>query len=169
MKTTTAVLSVLLCVSTGAVPVRAASQVSASPVAVEWKPSETLPTKVARPFYGYLPSGEFVVAGGSDFVDGKKVYRAGIDVRAQDGTWTRVGALPNVVAEGVSCETPKGLFIAGGTDGEKVFSTAALMTEDVLLAGREGAPRTDCSLRQEFVRGAPSRPASSRNVDTSSA
>ena len=100
-----------------------------APVAVEWKPSETLPAKVARPFAGYLADGRFVVAGGSDFEGGKKVYRADIHVREPGGTWTRVGALPYAVAEGVCCETPRGLFIAGGTDGEKVFSTAALMTE----------------------------------------
>ena len=57
----------------------------ASPVAVDWKAGETLPAKVARPFAGFLPDGRFVVAGGSDFVDGKKVYRSGIYARELDG------------------------------------------------------------------------------------
>ena len=50
----------------------------AAPVALDWKAQETMPAKVARPFAGFLPDGRFVVAGGSDFVDGKKVYRSGI-------------------------------------------------------------------------------------------
>ena len=94
----------------------------ASPVAVDWKAGETAPTKVARPFAGFLPDGRFVVAGGSDFVDGKKVYRSGIYARAQDGKWSKVGELPHPIAEGVCCETPFGLFCAGGTDGKTVFT-----------------------------------------------
>ena len=54
----------------------------ASPVAVDWKAGETAPAKVARPFAGFLKDGTFLVAGGSDFVDGKKVYRSGIYARA---------------------------------------------------------------------------------------
>ena len=100
---------------------------SASPVAVEWKESETLPTSVARPFSGFLPDGSFLVAGGSDFVDGKKVYRSGIYARELDGKWSKVGELPRSVAEGVSCETQKGIFCAGGTDGTKVFDDAFLL------------------------------------------
>ena len=94
----------------------------ASPVAVDWKAGETAPAKVARPFAGFLPDGRFVVAGGSDFVDGKKVYRSGIYARELDGKWTKVGELPHPIAEGVCCETPFGLFCAGGTDGETVFT-----------------------------------------------
>lgn len=100
---------------------------SASPVAVEWKESETLPTSVARPFSGFLPDGSFLVAGGSDFVDGKKVYRSGIYARELDGKWSKVGELSRPVAEGVSCETSKGIFCAGGTDGTKVFDDAFLL------------------------------------------
>ena len=94
----------------------------ASPVAVDWKAGETAPAKVARPFAGFLPDGRFVVAGGSDFVDGKKVYRSGIYARELDGKWSKVGELPHPIAEGVCCETPFGLFCAGGTDGETVFT-----------------------------------------------
>ena len=99
----------------------------ATPVEVDWKAGETAPAKVARPFYGFLSDGRFVVAGGSDFVDGKKVYRSGIYARELDGKWSKVGELPRAVAEGVSCETPKGIFCAGGTDGTKVFDDAFLL------------------------------------------
>ena len=78
----------------------------ATPVEVDWKAGETMPAKVARPFAGFLPDGRFVVAGGSYFEGGKKMYSADIAVRELDGTWKKVGELPRVVAEGVSCETP---------------------------------------------------------------
>ena len=39
-----------------------------------------------------------------------------------DGKWSKVGELPHPIAEGVCCETPFGLFCAGGTDGETVFT-----------------------------------------------
>lgn len=94
----------------------------AAPVALDWKAQETMPAKVARPFAGFLPDGRFVVAGGSDFVDGKKVYRSGIYARELDGKWSKVGELPHPIAEGVCCETSKGIFCAGGTDGETVFT-----------------------------------------------
>ena len=100
----------------------------AAPVAVDWKAQETMPAKVARPFAGFLPDGRFVVAGGSDFVDGKKVYRSGIYARELDGKWSKVGELPRAVAEGVSCETPKGLLCAGGADGKDKFSNAFLLS-----------------------------------------
>ena len=103
----------------------------ATPVEVDWKAGETAPAKVARPFAGFLPDGRFVVAGGSDFVDGKKVYRSGICARELDGKWSKVGELPRVVAEGVSCETPKGIFCAGGTDGkDKLFNAFLLSVEN---------------------------------------
>ena len=107
----------------------------ATPVEVDWKAGETMPAKVARPFGGFLPDGTFLVAGGSDFKDGKKVYGADISVRAQDGTWKKVGELPRAIAEGVSCETPNGIFCAGGTDGKEKFSGA------FLLAAENGASR----------------------------
>ncbi len=109
----------------------AAAVSNATPVAVEWKAGETAPTKVARPFAGFLPDGRFVVAGGSDFVDGKKVYSAGIYARELDGKWAKVGELPHSVAEGICCETPKGIFCAGGTDGkDKLFNAFLLSVEN---------------------------------------
>ena len=104
----------------------AASAVAAfaTPVEVDWKAGETMPAKVARPFSGFLSDGRFVVAGGSYFENGKKVYSADIHVRELDGTWNKVGELPHPVAEGVCCETPNGIFCAGGTDGEKTFDEA---------------------------------------------
>ena len=96
----------------------------ATPVEVDWKAGETMPAKVARPFSGFLSDGRFLVAGGSYFENGKKVYSADIHVRELDGTWKKVGELPHPVAEGVCCETPNGIFCAGGTDGEKTFDEA---------------------------------------------
>jgi len=100
----------------------------ATPVAVDWKASEAAPVKVARPFAGFLADGSFLVAGGSDFEGTNKVYRRDVVVRSADGRWAKVGELPRPVAEGVSCETPKGIFCAGGTDGKKVFDDAFLLT-----------------------------------------
>lgn len=102
---------------------------SAAPVSFDWKAPETMPVKVARPFAGYLPDGRFVVAGGSDFVDGKKVYQKSVAVRAPDGIWTTEFDLSAPTAEGVSCETPKGLFCAGGTDGVQVSQEAFLILD----------------------------------------
>lgn len=114
-----------------AIAATVASTAFATPVKVDWKAGETAPAKVARPFAGFLPDGRFVVAGGSDFVDGKKVYRSGICARELDGKWSKVGELPRVVAEGVSCETPKGIFCAGGTDGkDKLFNAFLLSVEN---------------------------------------
>ena len=104
--------------------------VTATPVEVDWKAGETMPAKVARPFFGFLSDGRFLVAGGSDFVDGKKVYRSGIYARELDGKWTKVGELPHPVAEGVCCETPNGIFCAGGTDGQATFVEAFLLAID---------------------------------------
>ena len=101
--------------------------VTATPVEVDWKAGETAPAKVARPFAGFLSDGRFVVAGGSYFEGGKKMYSADMNVRELDGTWKKVGELPRAVAEGVSCETPKGIFCAGGTDGQTKFAEAFLL------------------------------------------
>ena len=112
----------------------------ASPVAVDWKAGETAPAKVARPFAGFLPDGRFVVAGGSDFVDGKKVYRSGIYARELDGKWSKVGELPHSIAEGVCCETPKGIFCAGGVSGGR-GATALPVADAFLLTLEDGASR----------------------------
>ena len=107
-----------------AIAATVASTAFATPVEVDWKAGETMPAKVARPFSGFLSDGRFLVAGGSYFENGKKVYSADIHVRELDGTWKKVGELPHPVAEGVCCETPNGIFCAGGTDGEKTFDEA---------------------------------------------
>ena len=66
-----------------------------SPVAVEWRGAgETVPAAVARPFGGFLPDGSFVVAGGSNFAGGSKTYVSDVSIRAQDGSWKKVGDLP---------------------------------------------------------------------------
>lgn len=103
------------------------SSLSASPVAFDWKPSETAPFKAARSFHGFLPDGSFLVAGGSDFKDGKKAYLDDVAVRTTDGRWNLVGRIPYAVAEGVSCGTKKGIFCAGGTDGKVEFKKAFIL------------------------------------------
>ena len=99
-----------------------------SPVAVEWKASEQFPAAVARPFGGYLADGSFILAGGSFFKDDVKTYAKDVFMRAADGKWAKVGELPRAVAEGVACETAKGIFCAGGTDGKTKFSDAFLLS-----------------------------------------
>ena len=125
----------------------------ASPVAVDWKAGETAPAKVARPFAGFLPDGRFVVAGGSDFVDGKKVYRSGIYAREQDGKWTKVGELPHPIAEGVCCETPFGLFCAGGVSGGR-GATAMPVGDAFLLAADNTSQISSLPLPEPLSMGA---------------
>ena len=126
----------------------------ATPVEVDWKAGEAAPVKVARPFAGFLPDGRFVVAGGSDFEGGKKMYGADVNVREQDGTWKKVGTLPRAVAEGVSCAVEidkKGyLFCAGGTDG------AAKSAEAFLVSVENGASQVSIlpSLPEPVTMGA---------------
>lgn len=105
------------------------SSLLASPVAFDWKPGETAPFKAARSFHGFLPDGSFVIAGGSDFKDGKKVYLDNKAVRVKDGKWV-MGPIPYKVAEGVSCSTKKGVFCAGGTDGTVEFKKAFILSAE---------------------------------------
>lgn len=118
-----------------AVALCAALNSFATPISVEWKAPETMPVSVARPFAGFLPDGRFLVAGGTDFIvgeDGGRVKTCfdAVSVRDADGNWTSAGALPHIVGEGVSCETPRGIFCAGGYDGVQVFSDAYILTGD---------------------------------------
>jgi SSS family transporter len=111
---------------------------SATPVSVEWKPAEKMPVSVARPFAGFLPDGRFIVAGGTDFVagaDGKreKTCFADVSVRATDGTWTKGASLAHAAGEGVTCETPRGVFCAGGYDGSGVYKDAYILTGDEVV------------------------------------
>ena len=115
-----------------------------SPVAVEWRGvGETMSVKVARPFAGFLPDGSFVVAGGSDFVIDetvnrpKKVFSKDVFLRSPDGAWRKAGELPADVAEGVCCETPLGLFCAGGNAGRPKYKNAFILKGD---ASREMLP-----------------------------
>ena len=128
MKTKTCLLAAALC---------AATYSFATPISVEWKSPETMPVSVARPFSGFLPDGRFVVAGGTDFVateDGgrvKMVFDA-VNVRATDGTWSALAALPHAAGEGVACETPRGVFCAGGYDGVNDLADAYILTGDAV-------------------------------------
>ena len=122
-----------------------------SPVAVEWRGAgETFPAAVARPFSGFLPDGSFLIAGGSNFEASKKVYLSDIYVRAQDAKWKKIGALPRGIAEGVTCETPKGIFCGGGTDGKARF------VETFLLSVENGTSRVSSlpSLPEPVAMGA---------------
>ena len=107
---------------------------AATPVAVDWGETETAPAKVARPFSGFLSDGRFLVAGGSYFDGGEKMYSADVTVREMGGTWKKVGELPHPVAEGVSCVVEldkKGyLFCAGGTDGKTTSAEAFLLSPE---------------------------------------
>ncbi|MBO7683576.1 MAG: sodium/solute symporter [Kiritimatiellae bacterium] len=111
-----------------------------SPVAVAWKGQERMPAPAARPFAGFLSDGSFVVAGGSDFRDGRKTYLKDIAVRDAGGAWKKVGELPSPVAEGVSAETPFGLFCAGGTDGSRRLDEAFILRADGTREGCAGLP-----------------------------
>ena len=109
--------------------VACASAAWATPVEVDWKAGETMPVAVARPFGGFLPDGTFLVAGGSNFEGGSKAYVADINIREQDGTWKKIGNLPRALSDGVCCETPNGIFCAGGTDGNAKFVDAFLLSK----------------------------------------
>ncbi|MCR5415130.1 MAG: sodium/solute symporter [Kiritimatiellae bacterium] len=92
-----------------------------SPVEFEWKPRQTIPVKVARPFGGFMPDGSFLVAGGTtyDKAAGLKDYERGIYLLSPgEGKCSgeEIGKLPDGVgfAEGVSASVPSGLFCAGG-------------------------------------------------------
>ncbi len=100
-----------------------------TPISITWKHTNALPdVKVARPFHGFLPDGRFLLAGGSAFTEGVKTYSKDIYLREKDGTWAKIGELPEAIAEGVTCETPRGIFAAGGTDGVTVSDQAYLLT-----------------------------------------
>ena len=123
-----------------AIAATVASTAFATPVEVDWKAGEIMPVKVARPFSGFLSDGRFLVAGGSYFEDGKKMYSADITVRELNGKWGNVCDLPRAVAEGVSCVVEidkKGfVFCAGGTDGQSSFSDAFALS----FSGEIGLP-----------------------------
>ena len=108
----------------------------ATPVEVDWKAGETMPTKVARPFSGFLPDGRFLVAGGSYFEGGKKVWSDDLRFRETNGRWGSDLNLAHPTSDGVSCETPLGLFCAGGTDGQTKFSDAFILS----FGGEIGLP-----------------------------
>ena len=58
----------------------------------------------------------------------EKTCFADVYVRGTDGEWSRGEPLSHVVGEGVTCETPRGVFCAGGYDGAKVYSDAYVLT-----------------------------------------
>ena len=105
-----------------------------TPISVSWSEPETMPAKVARPFHGFLPEssgGGFLVAGGSKFENGVKSFTKDIYLR-ENGAWRKLGELPRALAEGVTCETPQGIFCAGGTDGNGLNTAAYIITPKIL-------------------------------------
>ena len=103
----------------------------ATPIEVNWSAPTELPAAVARPFHGFLPGGRFLVAGGSEFRGGEKLYSKDVFVRGADGKWLKFGELPGGVAEGVTCEVSfggkEGVFCGGGTDGKNVSAKACIL------------------------------------------
>ena len=129
---------------------------AASPVTVEWKGTETVPSALARPFSGFLPDGSFLFAGGSAFEGGAKSYAKDVFLRGANGAWSKIGELPHPIAEGVCCETPLGLFCAGGTDGQTAFSEAFVMScrGEIGLPGFTLSTKTLPSLPEPVTMGA---------------
>lgn len=110
------------------------SKEEAYSVAIESLP--TLPNDslgVSAPVGGVLDS-YVIVAGGCNFPDipaadgGVKTYYKDIwaihEDSLKDGRWQRVGELPFPLAYAVSIPTSKGLFCAGGMNGEGRFNNA---------------------------------------------
>ncbi len=138
-----------------AVAVFLTALVNASPVAFDWRASESCPIKSARSYHGFLTDGTFIVAGGSDFVtertpSGKseKVYLREVFARSTSGVWTEIGRLPIGLAEGVTCSTPIGLFCASGTDGKNKY------TDSFIIDGKGVRPLRDAELPEPVVMGA---------------
>ena len=130
----------------------ACRNVSAAPIAVEWNQPTNGPARVARPFGGFLQDGSFLVAGGSDFEGGEKVFRKDVFVRAADGSWTKAGELPQPVAEGVCAAVKDGLFCAGGTadkDAATVFKSAFVLRKDASAEALPDLP--DCLGQYDLV------------------
>ena len=80
---------------------------------------------------------------GSDFVRDeainrqKKVFARDVFLRSPDGKWTRIGELPQPVAEGVSASLKDGVFCAGGNAGRRKYKNAFILRRD---ASREDLP-----------------------------
>ena len=106
----------------------------AAPIAFNWSKAPDAPAATARPFAGMIDDEGFVVAGGSDFVNGTKTYTA--DIRLFDtesATWKTLDAdLPQALAEGGAVsvtwrEDGKAvtkLVCVGGTDGKSASAKA---------------------------------------------
>ncbi len=105
--------------------------VAGTPVALEWSQPAPLAdgsgveaVAVARAAGGFLDDGRFVVAGGAWYTDDKG-YTSDVWVRSEDGAWTKAGELNAPWAEGPTCETTEGIFLAGGKPSPEAESVAA--------------------------------------------
>jgi len=87
---------------------------------------------IATPFAGMI-DGDLIVAGGANFPDappwkgGKKVWHDLI-YRLNGQDWEVAGRLQRPLAYGVSIQTPKGLFCAGGSDSERHYADVFWLT-----------------------------------------
>lgn len=113
----------------------------ALPVEVEWRRGAPAPVAVARPFAGFLPSGEFLFAGGSAFRDDEKTWLDGVWALGSEG-WKARGALPRPLADGVSCTLPAGVFCAGGTDGREESRAAWIFGPGLEIRPMPDLPET---------------------------
>ena len=114
-----------------------ASLLCAAPLKMDWKATATAPEAVARPFAGLLNK-TMVVAGGSTY-DGAKAYSTTIATYdpATD-VWTKVGALPQGIAEGATVAVNVGtavspdwrLLCVGGMTANGATAQAFLLSAD---------------------------------------
>lgn len=111
----------------------------------DWKHLPDLPDKlgVAGAFAG-VSNGSLVVAGGANFPDkmpwegGTKKWHDTIWVLDKpDGQWREAGKLPRPLGYGVSATTDKGIVCVGGSDIEKHYAEA------FLLSVKDGKAKTE--------------------------
>jgi len=105
---------------------------------LEWRQLPRLPDPlgVAAPYAG-VSGGALVVAGGANFPNGfpwqggTKVWYDRVWVLGQpDGAWREVGRLPRPLAYGVSVTTKEGIVCVGGSDAQRHYADAFLLSWD---------------------------------------
>lgn len=87
--------------------------------AADWESIAPLPVPNGGGAAGTV-QGKIVIAGGTTWKDDVKVWLD--DIWTYDpatNRWSETGSLPNPLAYGVAAETPEGLLIAGGFDGQR--------------------------------------------------
>lgn len=102
-------------------------------------PDEGIDEGVSATYYGTLPDGRILVAGGCNFPGDpmspnavKRFYR-GIyvgDPESDKLTFERIGWLPEAAAYGISASTEAGIVIAGGTNSQGNLKSTILIRPD---------------------------------------